>query len=306
MAKAKPYPRDLIGYGANPPHPRWPGDARVAVSFVLNFEEGGENSILHGDKASEVYLHEVVGLTPRPGRRDETVESIYEYGSRAGFWRILRTFAARKLPFTSYAVGMAVARNPDGARAMAEAGHEVASHGWRWIDYQKMGIAEERRHMKLAIEAIEKACGTRPVGWYTGRVSANTRTLVAEEGGFIYDSDAYNDDLPYWMTVAGKGQLVIPYTLDNNDMKFGTAQGFNTGEDFFTYVRDAFDVLYREGETAPKMMSIGLHMRLIGRPGRLAGLERLLDHMQRHDRVWICRRRDIATHWRKVQPYRAP
>jgi putative urate catabolism protein len=304
--KANPYPRDLIGYGASPPHPRWPGDARVAVSFVLNFEEGGENSILHGDKASEVFLHEVVGLTPRPGRRDETVESVYEYGSRAGFWRILRTFAARKLPFTSYAVGMAVARNPDGARAMVEAGHEIASHGWRWIDYQKVGIAEERRHMKLAIEAIEKACGARPVGWYTGRISANTRKLVVEEGGFLYDSDAYNDDLPYWVPVEGGGHLVIPYTLDNNDMKFGTAQGFNTGEDFFTYVRDAFDVLYREGESAPKMMSIGLHMRLIGRPGRLAGLERLLDHIQRHDKVWICRRRDIAAHWRAAHPYRAP
>jgi putative urate catabolism protein len=303
---AKPYPRDLIGYGATPPHPRWPGDARVAVSFVLNFEEGGENSILHGDKASEVYLHEVVGLTPRPGQRDLTVESVYEYGSRAGFWRILRTFAARRLPFTSYAVGMAVARNPEGAHAMAEAGHEVASHGWRWIDYQKIAAAEERRHMKLAIEAIEKACGTRPVGWYTGRVSPSTRKLVVEDGGFLYDSDAYNDDLPYWVTVDGKGQLIIPYTLDNNDMKFGTAQGFNTGEDFFTYVRDAFDVLYREGETAPKMMSVGLHMRLVGRPGRLAGLERLLDHMQRHDKVWICRRRDIATHWHAAHPYRAP
>jgi allantoinase len=306
MPRPAPYPRDLIGYGANPPHPRWPGDARIAVQFVLNFEEGGENSILHGDKASEVYLHEVVGLTPRQGRRDETVESVYEYGSRAGFWRILRLFAERKLNFTSYAVGMAVARNPEGARAMAEAGHEIASHGWRWIDYQKVPIAIERKHMRLAIDAIEKACGARPLGWYTGRVSANTRRLIVEEGGFLYDSDVYNDDLPYWSTVGGKGHLIIPYTLDNNDMKFGTAQGFNTGEDFYTYLRDAFDTLYREGETQPKMMSIGLHMRLVGRPGRIAGLARFLDHIQRHDKVWICRRVDIARHWIATHPYGAP
>ena len=306
MAKRKrlsPYPRDLVGYGANPPHPRWPGDARVALSFVLNYEEGGETSILHGDKASEVYLHEVVGLVPRKGMRDEVVESVYEYGVRAGFWRILRLFAERQLHFTSYAVAMALARHPDAARAMIEAGHEIASHGWRWIDYQNMSIAEERRHMGLAIDAITRVAGQRPLGWYTGRVSANTRKLVVEDGGFLYDSDAYNDDLPYWVTMDGKGHLVIPYTLDNNDMKFGTAQGFNQAEDFFTYLRDAFDTLYREGQTAPKMMSIGLHNRLIGRPGRLAGLARFLDHVQKHDRVWICRRVDIARHWRKVHPY---
>ncbi|MGQ0664023.1 MAG: allantoinase PuuE [Pseudomonadota bacterium] len=304
--KPAPYPRDLKGYGERPPHPRWPGEARVAVQFVLNYEEGGENSVLHGDPASEVYLHEVVGLTPRRGRRDEAVESVYEYGPRAGFWRILRLFAERNLPFTSYAVGMAVERTPEGARAMVEAGHEVASHGWRWIDYRKMGIAEERRHMRLAIAAIEKACGVRPLGWYTGRVSPNTRKLVVAEGGFLYDSDAYNDDLPYWVTVDGNGHLVIPYTLDNNDMKFGTAQGFNTGEDYFAYLRDAFDVLYREGETAPKMMSVGMHSRLAGRPGRLAGLARFLDHVQRVERVWICRRVDIARHWREVHPYAPP
>lgn len=301
--RERPYARDLIGYGANPPHPQWPGDARVALSFVLNYEEGGENSILHGDRTSEVYLHEVVGLVPRKGRRDEVVESVYEYGPRAGLWRILRLFGKRNLPFTCYAVGMALARHPEAARAMVEAGHEIASHGWRWIDYQSMSRAEERRHMRLAIEAITRVSGKRPLGWYTGRVSANTRKLVVEEGGFLYDSDAYNDDLPYWVTVGGKGHLVIPYTLDNNDMKFGTAQGFNQGEDFFVYLRDAFDTLYREGETAPKMMSIGLHMRLSGRPGRLAGLARFLDHVQRHDRVWICRRVDIARHWRKVHPY---
>jgi allantoinase len=301
--KGRPYPRDLVGYGATTPHPRWPGDARVALSFVLNYEEGGERSILHGDKTSEVYLHEVVGLVPRKGRRDEVVESVYEYGSRAGFWRILRLFAERKLHFTSYAVAMALERHPDAARAMIEAGHEIASHGWRWIDYDTMGIAEERRHMRLAIDAITRVAGERPLGWYTGRISANTRQLVVEEGGFLYDSDAYNDDLPYWTTVGGKGHLVIPYTLDNNDMKFGTAQGFNQGEDFFIYLRDAFDTLYREGETAPKMMSIGLHMRLAGRPARIAGLARFLDHVQKHDRVWICRRADIARHWRDVHPY---
>lgn len=304
--KIPPYPRDLIGHGRTPPDPRWPGDASIAVQFVVNYEEGGERSILHGDRESETYLHEVVGLTPRKGKRDETVESVYEYGSRAGFWRIMRLFEERRLPFTCYAVGMALARHPDAARAMIDARHEVASHGWRWIDYQAVGIAEERRHMRQAIEAIEQVCGVRPVGWYTGRLSANTRKLVVEDGGFLYDSDAYNDDLPYWVTVDGKGHLVIPYTLDNNDMKFGTAQGFNTGQDFFIYLRDAFDTLYKEGEAgAPKMMSVGLHVRLIGRPGRLAGLARFLDHIQRHDKVWICRRVDIARHWRTMHPYKA-
>ena len=306
MAKReKPYPRDLKGYGATPPHPQWPHEARVAVSFVLNFEEGGERSVLHGDKESEVYLYEVVGLSPRKRKRDESVESVYEYGMRAGFWRILRLFGERKLPFTSYAVGMAVARNPEAAKAMAEAGHEIASHGWRWYDYQNVSLAEERKHMKLAIEAITRICGERPVGWYTGRLSSNTRRLVVEEGGFLYDSDSYSDDLPYWLNVGGTGHLVIPYTLDNNDMKFGTAQGFNQGDDFFTYLRDAFDVLYREGETSPKMMSVGLHCRLAGRPGRAAALARFLDYVQKHDRVWVCRRADIARHWRQVHPYDA-
>ena len=303
--KQKSYPRDLKGYGATPPNPRWPNQARVAVSFVLNFEEGGERSVLHGDKESETYLYEVVGLSPRQRKRDESVESVYEYGMRAGFWRILRLFGERKLPFTSYAVGMAVARNPEAAKAMAEAGHEIASHGWRWYDYQNVGPAEERKHLKLAIETIARICGERPVGWYTGRVSPNTRRLVVEAGGFLYDSDSYSDDLPYWLNVGGKGHLVIPYTLDNNDMKFGTAQGFNQGDDFFTYLRDAFDVLYREGEAAPKMMSIGLHCRLAGRPGRAAALARFLDYVQKHDRVWICRRADIARHWRQVHPYDA-
>jgi chitin deacetylase len=303
--KAAAYPRDLVGYGRTPPDPRWPGGAQIALSFVLNYEEGGERSPLHGDAVSETYLHEVVGLTPRKRRRDETVESVYEYGSRAGFWRVMRLFAERRLQFTSWAVGMAVMRHPEAARAMHEAGHEVASHGWRWFDYQDMSIAEERKHMRLAIDAITQACGTRPLGWYTGRLSANTRRLVVEEGGFLYDSDAYNDDLPYWTTeISGAPHLVIPYTLDANDMKYGTAQGFSSGEDFFAYLRDAFDVLYREGgEGAPKMMSIGLHCRLVGRPGRAAALARFLDYVQKHDKVWICRRVDIARHWRQVHPF---
>ena len=308
MPRSRPaaYPRDLVGYGANPPDPAWPGGAHVAVSFVVNYEEGGERSILHGDATSEVYLHEVPGLVPRKGRRDEQVESVYEYGSRAGFWRLMRLFGDRKLPFTSWAVGMAVARNPEAAAAMHAAGHEVASHGWRWFDYQDVGAAEERRHMKLAIAAIAEACGERPVGWYTGRLSARTRQLVVEEGGFLYDSDSYADDLPYWTTQGGKAHLVIPYTFDNNDMKFATQSGFGTGEDFFVYLRDAFDLLYREGAAgSPKMMSIGLHCRLAGRPGRAAALARFLDHVQKHDRVWICRRADIARHWHRTHPFEA-
>jgi len=308
MAKAPPpYPRDLIGYGGRPPDPRWPKGARLALSFVVNYEEGGENAILHGDKASEAFLHEVVGIQPLVGRRNLAVESVYGYGSRAGFWRILETFRARRLPFTAYAVGMAIARHPEAAKAMIADGHEIASHAWRWIDYDRMPLAEERRHFRLAIEAIEQAAGVRPVGWYTGRLGPNTRRLVVEEGGFLYDSDAYDDDLPYWVRVPGRDRkpvphLVIPYTLDNNDMRFAGYQGFNTGEDFFTYLRDAFDVLYREGERAPKMMSVGLHLRLVGRPGRFAGLQRFLDHVQRHDDVWVCRRMDIARHWRRVHP----
>jgi allantoinase len=313
MPKAKPkaasaartptYDRDLVGYGRNPPHAAWPNKARIAVSFVVNYEEGGERSILHGDKESEVYLHEVVGMTPRQRKRDESVESVYEYGSRAGFWRILREFERRQLPFTSWAVGMALLRHPEAAHAMIEGGHEVASHGWRWIDYQNMPIAEERKHFRLAIDAIKKTTGVAPVGWYTGRLSPNSRRLAVEHG-MLYDGDAYNDDLPYWTDVAGKGHLVVPYTLDVNDMKFGTAQGFNTGDDWFAYARDAFDTLYAEGDETPKMMSIGLHLRLIGRPGRMRALQRFMDHIAKHDRVWVCRRMDIARHWIKTHPYR--
>jgi putative urate catabolism protein len=246
----------------------------------------------------------VVATEPLPGVRNMNVESTYEYGSRAGFWRLLRMFAERSIPITVYAVAMALERHPAAAAALVEAGHEVMSHGWRWIDYQYMGEEEEREHLKRAVEILTRLTGSRPLGWYTGRQSPNTRRLVVEEGGFLYDADAYNDDLPYWTTVSGKGHLVIPYTMDNNDMKFGGIQGFNTGEDFYTYLRDAFDVLYAEGATAPKMMSVGLHMRLAGRPGRAAGLARFLDHVTKHEGVWICRRVDIARHWMATHPYR--
>ena len=297
------YPRDLIGYGAKAPDPKWPGGARLALQIVMNYEEGGERSILHGDDFAEAFLQEVVGMQPLKGVRNMQVESMYEYGTRVGFWRLMRLFAERDVKISVFAVGMALERHPQAAAALVEAGHELVSHGWRWIDYQFVGEDEEREHIRLAIESLTKATGSRPLGWYTGRLSPNTRRLVVEAGGFLYDSDAYNDDLPYWVRVAGKPHLVIPYTLDNNDMKFGMPQGFNTGDDFFTYLRDAFDVLYAEGATAPKMMSVGLHMRLAGRPGRFAALTRFLDHVQRHRDVWICRRLDIAHHWIRHHPF---
>ena len=297
------YPRDLIGYGRRTPDPKWPAGARLALQIVVNYEEGGERSILHGDRESEAFLHEVVATEPLAGVRNLNVESVYEYGSRAGFWRLLRLFAERNIPITVYAVAMALERHPDAAAALVEAGHEVMSHGWRWIDYQYVSEEEERAHLGRAVEVLTRLTGSRPLGWYTGRQSPNTRRLVVEEGGFLYDADAYNDDLPYWVTVSGKGHLVIPYTLDNNDMKFGGVQGFSTGEDFYTYLRDAFDMLYAEGRTAPKMMSVGLHLRLAGRPGRAAGLARFLDHALKHEGVWICRRVDIARHWIATHPY---
>ncbi len=296
------YPRDMVGYGAHPPHARWPGDARIALQIVVNYEEGGENNVLHGDAASETFLSEIIGAAPFEGRRHMSMESIYEYGSRAGFWRLMRLFEERKLPVTMFAVGMALERHPDAAKAMVELGHEVASHGWRWINYDQVGEATERFHMYEAIATIERLTGQRPLGWYTGRTSEQTQRLVAEEGGFLYDADSYADDLPYWVKVGERDQLIVPYTLDANDMRFATAQGFNTGDQFFTYLRDSFDILYAEGETAPKMMSVGLHCRLAGRPGRIAGLKRFLDHVQAHDKVWICRRVDIARHWRAVHP----
>jgi len=299
------YPRDLIGYGAAPPDPRWPGGARLAVQIVLNYEEGGERSVLHGDAESEAFLQEVVGMAPLAGVRNLQVESMYEYGSRVGFWRLMHLFAERGVAISVFAVAMALERHPAAARAIVEAGHEVVSHGYRWIDYQFVDEATEREHLRLAVESLTRTTGGRPLGWYTGRLSPNTRRLVAEEGGFLYDADAYNDDLPYWVLVSGRPHLVIPYTLDNNDMKFGMPQGFNSGDQFFAYLRDAFDVLYAEGARTPRMMSVGLHMRLVGRPGRFAALQRFLDHVQRRPDVWICRRVDIARHWIERHPYRA-
>ncbi|UWZ99587.1 allantoinase PuuE [Vibrio splendidus] len=299
----KDYSRNLIGYGANPPNPQWPGNARVAVSFVLNYEEGGERCLLHGDDESEAFLSEIPSAQPIKGERHMSMESIYEYGSRAGVWRVLRLFDEYEIPLTVFAVAMAIERHPDVAKAMVEAGHEICSHGYRWIDYQYIDESEERDHMTKAIEIIQQVTGQRPQGWYTGRTGPNTRRLVAEEGGFLYDSDAYDDDLPYWHTEIGHPQLVIPYTLDVNDMRFSTAQGFNSGEQFFQYLKDTFDTLYMEGETAPKMMSVGLHCRLIGRPGRIAALRRFLDYVKQHDSVWLCRRIDIANHWHQHHPY---
>ncbi|MFA0159462.1 allantoinase PuuE [Vibrio sp. 10N.261.46.A3] len=299
----KDYSRNLIGYGATPPNPQWPGNARVAVSFVLNYEEGGERCLLHGDDESEAFLSEIPSAQPIKGERHISMESIYEYGSRAGVWRVLRLFDEYEIPLTVFAVAMAIERHPDVAKAMVEAGHEICSHGYRWIDYQYIDESEERDHMTKAIEIIQQVTGQRPQGWYTGRTGPNTRRLVAEEGGFLYDSDAYDDDLPYWHTETGHPQLVIPYTLDVNDMRFSTAQGFNSGEQFFQYLKDTFDTLYMEGETAPKMMSVGLHCRLIGRPGRIAALRRFLDYVKQHDSVWLCRRIDIANHWHKHHPY---
>ena len=298
-----PYPRDLIGYGATPPPAQWPGGARIAVQIVLNYEEGGENCVLHGDSHSEAYLHEVVGTQPLMGVRNPQIESVYEYGSRAGFWRLHRLFAAHGMPVTVYGVAMALARNPEVVAALKAAGHEIASHGLRWIDYQHMAPETEREHILKAIAVHTQATGERPLGWYTGRVSPHTRRLVAEIGGFLYDADSYADDLPYWELVGGTPQLIVPYTLDCNDMKFGTAQGFNQGDDFYQYLRDAFDVLYAEGAECPKMMSVGLHCRLAGRPGRIKGLMRFLDHVAAHDKVWVARRVDIARHWRKTHPF---
>jgi putative urate catabolism protein len=291
------YPRDMIGYGRALPDPRWPGEARLAVQFVINYEEGGENCILHGDAGSEAFLSEIIGAAPLAGVRNLNMESIYEYGSRAGFWRLHRAFTARALPVTVYGVAMALARNPQAVAAMREADWEIASHGYRWIDYQYMSEADERAHIRTAIEIHTRATGARPLGWYTGRISPNTRRLVVEAGGFLYDADSYADDLPYWVRELDRAHLVVPYTLDCNDMRFATNQGFNSGEQFFAYLKDSFDVLYREGRTQPRMMSIGLHCRLAGRPGRSAALERFLDYVAGHESVWICRRIDIARHW---------
>lgn len=296
------YARDLQGYGANPPHPRWPGGARLALQIVLNYEEGGENCILHGDSASEAFLSEIVNARAREGVRHMSMESIYEYGSRVGVWRLKKLFDRYKVPVTVFAVGMAVERYPQPVQALHAAGHEICSHGYRWIDYQYVDEATERSHMAKAIRAIEDATGERPLGWYTGRSSPNTRALVVEEGGFIYDADDYSDELPFWDMRYDKPQLVIPYTLDVNDMRFATAQGFNTGSQFLQYLKDSFDVLYAEGADSPKMMSVGLHCRISGRPGRFAALEQFLRYVRSHDDVWICRRIDIARHWHTEHP----
>ncbi|MEP6678459.1 MAG: allantoinase PuuE [Betaproteobacteria bacterium] len=301
------YPRDLVGYGRDVPSADWPGGARIAVQFVLNYEEGGESSVLHGDAVSEQFLSELIGAQAYPARH-LSMESIYEYGSRAGVWRLLREFERRALPLTVFGVSMALQRHPDLTAAFVDLGHEIACHGWRWIHYQNVDEATEREHMRLAVEIIRRMTGAPPVGWYTGRDSPNTRRLVADHGGFLYDADYYGDDLPFWMTVrrsdgATVPHLVVPYSLDCNDMRFATPQGFATGEQFVTYLKDAFDVLYTEGSDKPKMMSIGMHCRLLGRPGRFAALQRFLDHVERHDRVWVCRRVDIARHWIARHPY---
>lgn len=291
------YPRDLLGYGQHPPSPEWPKGARLALQFVINYEEGGESCILHGDRTSEAFLSEIIGAEALPGVRNLQIESMYEYGSRAGFWRLHRLFMQRNIPVTVYAVAMAIARNPAVAIAMQAADWEIASHGYRWLDYQYVSEATEREHIQQAVALQTEVTGSRPLGFYQGRMSPNTRRLVVEEGGFLYDADSYADDLPYWNWDYGRPHLVIPYTLDNNDMRFASAQGFNSGDQFFAYLRDAFDVLYAEGDLAPKMMSVGLHCRLAGRPGRAAALARFLDYVQSHERVWLCRRIDIAHHW---------
>jgi putative urate catabolism protein len=293
--------RDLVGYGGRPPRPCWPGDARVAVQFVLNIEEGAESSILNGDAESEGYLHELPGRPPRRAERDLSVESMYEYGSRAGAWRILELFGARELPLTAFATGRALELNPVLGQALSAAGHEVAGHGYRWLDYRNVAEDEERRHIRRTLEVIEDICGKRPVGWYTGRISANTRRLLLEQAGILYSSDAYNDDLPYWIASPAP-HLIIPYTLVNNDARYLLANGFSSGQDFLLLLKDAFDQLWNEGAQHPRMMSVGLHGRISGHPARAMALVRFLDYLQAREGVWICRREDIARHWLATHP----
>jgi putative urate catabolism protein len=307
MSPQPAYPRDLVGYGRNPPHADWPGQARVAVQFVLNYEEGGENCVLHGDAGSEQFLSELFNPPSFPDRH-LSMESVYEYGSRVGVWRILREFERRGLPLTVFGVSMALERHPELSAAFKELGHEIACHGWRWIHYQGMDEALEREHMQIGMEIIERLTGERALGWYTGRDSPNTRRLVADYGGFLYDSDYYGDDLPFWSTVtktdgSSVPHLIVPYTLDTNDMRFALPQGFSHGDEFYEYLRDAFDVMYAEGDERPAMLSVGMHCRLLGRPGRFKALQRFLDHIEKHERVWVCRRVDVARHWIARHPY---
>jgi len=298
---SKKYPRDMIGYGSKEPKVVWPNNAKLALQIVLNYEEGGENNILHGDKHSETFLSEIIGAQAFKDRHIN-MESMYEYGSRRGFWRLHKLFQEKKIPITIFGVAMALERNPEVCEAIKNGNYEIACHGWRWIDYQNVKKSTEKKDMKLAIKTIKKIFGKRPLGWYTGRCSPNTRDLVFDDGGFLYDSDSYSDDLPYWEYKKNKKQLIIPYTLDNNDMRFATNQGFNSGDQFYTYLKDSFDTLYEEGKTNPKMMSVGLHCRLIGRPGRIQSLKKFLDYVLKFNDVWICKRIDIAKHWIKNYP----
>lgn len=298
------YPRDLIGYGPNPPHPNWPGGARLALNFVMNYEEGSEYSVPDGDGFSEARGSDIAqSMVPR-GERDLAAESMFEYGSRVGFWRLMRLFAERELPVTVFACALALERNPLAAKAIVEAGHDICCHGWRWVEHFRLSEEEERRHIHLAIDSLKRTVGNRPLGWYCRYgPSVNTRRLVVEEGGFLYDSDAYNDELPYWTVVGGKPHLVVPYSLTNNDGKFVAS---SAGGEFFTFIKDAFDMLYEEGARTPKMMSVGLHLRNIGHPARASALARFLDYVKGFKDVWVCQRIDIARHWHKHHPYRAP
>ena len=296
------YPRNLKGYGGKPPDAKWPGGARIAVQFVINYEEGAENCVLHGDNMSEAFLSEIVGAEAIEGQRHMNMESMYEYGARAGFWRLHKLFTDRKMPVTVFGVAMALERNPEVVDAMWAAEWEIASHGYRWIDYQHVDENTEREHLKRAIEIHIAATGERPLGWYLGRCSPQSHSLVAEEGGFVYNADTYADDLPYWDYQFEKPQLMVPYTLDANDMRFATRQGFNAGDQFFNYLKDSFDTLYEEGATSPKMLSVGLHCRIVGRPGRFQALKRFVDYAQSYGDIWFCRRIDIARHWRAEFP----
>mgnify|MGYP001206812329 FL=1 len=290
--------RNFIGYGSNGKKISWPNNAKLALQIVLNYEEGGENCILNGDKYSETFLSEIIGAKPIKGRHI-SMESIYEYGSRIGFWRLDKLFKEKKIPVTIFGVGLALKNNPEVCEAIKKGNYEIAAHGYRWIDYQDVKKSIEKKHMQQAVKTIKEIFGSRPLGWYTGRCSPNTRDLVFDDGGFLYDSDSYSDDLPYWEYRGKKKQLIVPYTLDNNDMRFATNQGFNTGDHFYTYLKDSFDALYEEGKTNPKMMSVGLHCRLVGRPGRIQSLKKFLDYVLKFEDVWICKRIDIAKHWIK-------